>query len=102
MKIRRSSLLALVLALGGVSLSFDLRAAGTGVLAVSGRANANLSVASSGSFVAAVWSAALADGTTDIYVSVSQDGGGRFAAPVRVNSTPGDARANGEQPPRIA
>ena len=27
---------------------------------------------------------------------------GTFAQPVRVNSTPGDARVNGEQPPRVA
>lgn len=101
MKIRRSSLFVLVLAVG-TSLAIGLGAAGTGVLEVSGRANANLSVASSGSFVAAVWSAALADGATDIYASVSRDSGATFTTPVRVNATPGDARANGEQPPRVA
>ena len=79
-----------------------LRAAGSSVLAVSGRANANVSMASTGSFVAAVWAATLATGTTDIYASVSRDGGAAFTAPVRVNSTAGDARANGEQPPRVA
>jgi hypothetical protein len=100
MKIRCSSLF--VLALGAASLTFDLHAVGTGVLAVSGRANANLSMTSSGSFVAAVWSASLADGTTDIYASVSSSEDAAFGAPVRVNRTPGDARANGEQPPRVA
>ena len=102
MKIRPSSLLVLVLALGAAGLSVDLRAAGSSVLAVSGRANANVSMASTGSFVAAVWAATLATGTTDIYASVSRDGGAAFTAPVRVNSTAGDARANGEQPPRVA
>ena len=102
MKIRRSLLLVLLLALGSAGLSVDLRGAGSSVLAVSGRANANVSMASTGSFVAAVWAATLATGTTDIYASVSRDGGATFAAPVRVNSTAGDARANGEQPPRVA
>jgi hypothetical protein len=38
----------------------------------------------------------------DIYLSVRSFDGGEFSAPVRVNATPGDARVNGEQPPRIA
>jgi hypothetical protein len=71
-------------------------------LAVAGRANANVSMAASGPFVAAVWSASTAAGDTDIYAAVSRDAGATFSAPVRVNSTPGDARVNGEQPPRLA
>lgn len=71
-------------------------------LAVAGRANAHVSLASSGSVVAAVWSAALPDGATDIFAAVSRDSGGAFSAPVRVNQKPGEARVNGEQPPRVA
>jgi hypothetical protein len=70
--------------------------------AVPGRANANVSMTASGAFVAAVWSASAATGETDIYASVSRDAGRTFTTPSRVNSTPGDARVNGEQPPRIA
>jgi hypothetical protein len=70
-------------------------------LAVAGRANANVSLVAAGPFVAAVWSAATADGSTDIFAAVSRDGGVSFGAPVRVNSTAGDARVNGEQPPRV-
>jgi hypothetical protein len=70
-------------------------------LAVAGRANANVSLAADGRFVAAAWSASSSDGTTDIYVAVSRDGGATFAVPVRVNSTVGEARVNGEQPPRV-
>ena len=38
----------------------------------------------------------------DIYLSVRPFDGSGFSEPVRVNLTPGDARVNGEQPPRIA
>ena len=68
-------------------------------LAVEGRANANVSLAAAGRFVAAVWSASTPDGVTDIFASVSRDGGMTFGAPLRINSTPGEARVNGEQPP---
>ena len=71
-------------------------------LAVASRTNANVSLAASGPLVAAVWAASLPTGVTDIYVAVSRDGGSTFAAPVRVNEKPGDARVNGEQPPRVA
>jgi hypothetical protein len=70
-------------------------------LAVAGRANANVSLVADGFFVAAIWSGSTAAGATDIFTSVSGDGGMTFGAPVRVNSTPGDARVNGEQPPRL-
>ena len=79
-----------------------LRAGGPITLGVTGRANANLSLASEGSFVAAVWSAALENGTTDIYAAASADGGATFSPPMRVNSTAGEARVNGEQAPRVA
>src|SRR5262245_11294311 len=72
------------------------------VLAVAGRINANVSLAVNGPLVVAVWAASLPAGTTDIYAAVSRDSGATFAAPVRVNSKPGDARVNGEQPLRVA
>jgi hypothetical protein len=71
-------------------------------LAVAGRTNANVSLATSGQLVAVVWAASVPAGTTDIYAAVSRDGGSTFGAAVRVNATPGDAHVNGEQPPRIA
>jgi hypothetical protein len=71
-------------------------------LAVGGRSNAHVSLAADGRFVAAVWSASLPAGATDIYAALSRDGGTTFSGPVRVNTTPGEARLNGEQPPRVA
>lgn len=72
-------------------------------LAVAGRANAHVSLAISGSVTAAVWAASAANGgDTDVYAAVSRDGGRTFSTPVRVNSTAGDVRVNGEQPPRVA
>jgi hypothetical protein len=71
-------------------------------LAVPQRANAHVSLAAGGVFVAATWAAALPSGATDIYCAVSTDSGRTFGTPVRVNATPGDARVNGEQPPRLA
>ena len=55
-------------------------------LGVQGRANANVSMAAEGRVVAVVWSASTAGGETDIYTSVSRDGGETFASPSRVNS----------------
>lgn len=66
------------------------------------RANANVSIAADGSFVALAWSAADATGATDIFAAVSTDDGASFAAPVQVNQVAGDARVNGEQPPRLS
>lgn len=71
-------------------------------LAVDGRSNANVSLASAGAFVAATWSASPPNGPMDIYAAVSRDAGRTFSVPVRVTSTPGDAQVNGEQPPRVA
>ena len=70
-------------------------------LAVSGRASANVSIASDGDFVALAWSASLPSGVTDIYAAVSRDGGRTFSEPTRVNDVAGDARVSGEQPPRV-
>ncbi len=100
MKSSRLAVFALSLAVASGRTAVPLAAPAT--LAVPDRANANLSLASQGSFVVAVWSAALVDGTTDIYTAVSRDRGVSFSAPVRVNSTAGEARANGEQAPRVA
>jgi hypothetical protein len=75
---------------------------GTATLVVPGRANANVSIASHGDLVAAVWAASTPRGATDVYAATSRNGGETFSAPVRVNSVAGDARVNGEQPPRLA
>lgn len=71
-------------------------------LAVPGRANATPSIAADGKTVVVVWGAWLPRGTTDVFAAVSRDGARTFAAPVQVNDVDGDARLNGEQPPRIA
>lgn len=68
---------------------------------VQGRANATASIAASGSFVAVAWGATL-DGKADVFAAVSRDSGATFAPAVRVNTVPGEARLNGEMPPRIA
>ena len=70
-------------------------------LAVAGRSNSAVSVAAFGQMVAAVWTAST-DDSSDIYLSVSSDGGATFGAAVRVNDIEGDARASGEQPARVA
>lgn len=70
-------------------------------IGVSGRMNANASIASSGAFVGVAWTARTEAGVTDVYSSTSRDGGRTFSAPVRVNRVPGEASVSGEQPPRI-
>ena len=59
------------------------------------------SLAASGTRVVVVWAATAGD-ETNIYSSVSDDAGVTFGEPVRVNDVDGDARVNGEQPPRVA
>jgi hypothetical protein len=71
-------------------------------IAVPQRANAHVSAAADGRFVAIAWAASTPAGTTDIYAAVSADDGRSFGAPVQVNDVPGDARVNGEQPPRLS
>jgi hypothetical protein len=71
-------------------------------IGVPGRANDNVSLAAAADLVAAVWASPLAEGGSDIYTAVSGNGGVAFSPPVRVNAQPGDARTNGEQPPRVA
>lgn len=70
-------------------------------LRVDGRTSANPSIATEGQFVAVAWSGATVK-TMDIFLATSRDGGKTFSAPTRVNNVEGDARVNGEMPPRIA
>lgn len=71
-------------------------------IGVTGRANANVSMASSGSFAGIARAARTRGGATDICAATSRDGGRSFKAPVRVNQTAGEVSVSGEQPPRIA
>jgi len=68
---------------------------------IPGRANATPSIAAAGSFVAVAWGAS-AGGKADVFVAVSRDGGTTFGSAVHVNTVPGEARLNGEMPPRVA
>jgi hypothetical protein len=70
-------------------------------LSVPSRTSANVSLAAQGRVVVAVWAASTAGGQSDVFAAVSKDAGTTFGAPVRVNSTEGDARTNGEQPPHV-
>ena len=92
------------LAVAALATAIALSAAGAESidLAVSGRASANPSIAASRAFLVVAWGAATKDGTTDVFVAASRDGGRTFRAPVRVNDVPGDARLSGEQPPRVS
>jgi hypothetical protein len=70
-------------------------------IAVEGAANSGVSIASAGDRVMVTWAATVESGT-NVYAAMSHDGGRTFGAPVRVNDVDGDARVNGEQPPRVA
>lgn len=61
-------------------------------LAVPGASSATPSLAALGRSVAAVWTATK-DGTTNVYLAVSSDGGATFSTPRRVNDQDGDAGA---------
>ncbi len=74
-------------------------AAGVSLL-VPGRTSSTPSVAADGDFVVVAWGAADASGATDIFTAVSRDGARSFDPPARVG-LPGEARTNGEQPPRV-
>ena len=69
-------------------------------IAVNDRANAFASIAASGRFATIAWGATK-DGVTDVYASVSRDGGRTFGGPIRVNSAAVPANVSGEQPPRV-
>lgn len=66
---------------------------------IAGARNTGVGLAASGDDVVLTWAAGK-DGATNAYAAVSRDGGLSFAAPVRVNDVPGDARVSGEQAPR--
>jgi len=103
MDLKKSTLLAAAaMVIAGSGASVWVQAQSGKTLGVAGRASTNVSMAAEGSFVALVWAASAEDGTTDIYAAVSRDRGATLSKEIRVNSTPGDARANGEQPPRVA
>ena len=97
--IKMASVVLLAWSVAGSSV--DTRSGTAIEIGVAGRANANASIASSGSFVGVAWAARTKDGITDVYVATSRDDGRAFGPPVRVNQVPGDASASGEQPPRI-
>lgn len=99
----RARRIALAVVMGASTIaSSRVATAQTHTLTVPGRTNANVSIAADGTFVAIAWSASLSSGSTDIYVSTSQNAGKTFSVPIRANTTLGDARVNGEQPPRVA
>jgi hypothetical protein len=88
---------------GAVALAVSLSAAAPPIeLAVAGRSNATPSIAADGSVVAMAWGASTSAGDVGVYTTVSRDEGRTFGRPVRVNDADGDARLNGEQPPRVA
>jgi hypothetical protein len=63
--------------------------------------NGPATIAADGDRVLVVWGSRR-DRSTDIQAAWSPDGGATFAAPMRVNDVPGDARVSGEQPPRVS
>ena len=77
-----------------------LRAQAPTTLAIAGRNNDAVSIASDANFVAVSWGASLA-GAQDVFVATSRNSGTTFSAPVRVNATIADARVGGEQPPHV-
>lgn len=92
---------AAVVLLSGILGAVPVRTADGVSIGVPGRANANASIASSGSFIGVAWTGRTPDGVTDVYSSTSRDGGRTFSAPVRVNHVAGDVSVSGEQPPRL-
>src|SRR3954453_19531780 len=84
-----------------IALAAARTAGRTADVAVKDRSNAYASVAASGKFVALAWGATATNGSTDVYLAASHDGGQVFGAPRRVNSVAGEASFSGEQPPRV-
>lgn len=82
--------------------SLASRTADDVVLAVPGRSNQTPWAATLGETVAVAWGASTSDGATDVFLSVSRDGGMSFGEPARVNAIGGEARLGGELPPRVA
>jgi hypothetical protein len=71
-------------------------------IGVPDRVNEYASIVSDGSWVALAWAATSDSTGTNVYASVSRDGGVSFGRPVRVNAVEKQASINGEQPPRVA
>jgi hypothetical protein len=63
--------------------------------------NEHVAIASRGRYVALAWAVTRPSGNADIVASLSRDEGATFSAPARVNNVPGQARVNGERPPRV-
>jgi len=94
---------ALVSVVSGFSRTVIGAGSSPTALAIAGRSNATPSIAANGNTVVVAWSATLpTGGAADVFAAVSRDGGRTFGAPSRVNDVDGDARVNGEQPPRVA
>ncbi len=70
-------------------------------IGIEGQTNANHALAAAGRFVVVGFSSATA-AAMDVYLAASQDGGRTFAAPVRVNHVPGQARVSADAPVRVA
>jgi hypothetical protein len=81
--------------------ALDAKAAAPISLGRLDRANVFPAVAARGTTVAVAWNARTEE-QSDIYVSVSTDGGATFGAATRVTDQVKDASVGGEQPARIA
>ena len=72
------------------------------LLGVPGHRNEHVSIATDGdTLVTLAWAASSESTGTNIFASVSTDGGRSFSPPVRVNTVARQANVNGEQPPRV-
>jgi hypothetical protein len=69
-------------------------------LGLAGYANSTPSLAVLGRTVVAVWTATK-DASVNVYLATSNDRGGSFSEPRRVNDQDSDVSANNEQPPRV-
>jgi hypothetical protein len=100
---RTSARIVIAVLLGAVVQVYSATAAAPRdiTIGVSGRTNTAPSIAATGRVVVVAWGASIR-GATDVYVSVSRDGGREFGVPVRVNDVDGDASVGGEQPPHVA
>ncbi|MBC7844500.1 MAG: exo-alpha-sialidase [Gemmatimonadaceae bacterium] len=89
------------MALANAALATTLIAQTPVALSVAGRTgNDGVSLAASGTFLVATWGAS-ATGGQDIFTAVSRNAGATFSTPVRVNSTPFEARVAAEQPAHV-
>lgn len=86
--------------IGGPSVRAAQSTPPAATLGVPGAVNSTPSLAVLGRMVAAVWTATK-DGSVNVYLATSHDGGATFAEPRRVNDQDSDVSANGEQPPRV-